>query len=89
MTKRTKLVGLLIVEVVIIAFDVALREESESFMSWHFVAALVFGAIVLVYAYSIRCPAINCGAQQLIRGWSIFDIRFPGERCYKCGTGLH
>ena len=87
MTPRSKLLCFLVVQLVLTIIHVLLRTEDE-FWSWHFVAGLSFGFVVLAYAFSIRCPVPTCGARQVFRGWSAFDARLPGEQCYNCGALL-
>jgi hypothetical protein len=87
MTHRTKLLCLLAVQLVLTIIHVLLRTEEE-FWSWHYLAGLCFGIVVMAYAFSIRCPVHTCGSRQVFRGWSAFDVRLPGEHCYNCGASL-
>jgi hypothetical protein len=55
---------------------------------WHFWLALAAGVAFIAYAFSIRCSVPICARRQVFRGFSIFDLRWPGERCYHCGGPL-
>jgi len=88
MTKRQILIALLVVEASLAVVHISLRSETEPFLSWHFLAGLVFGAVVVGYAFSVRCISTGCGARQVFRGLSAFDVRLPEVRCYKCGMSL-
>jgi len=91
MNKHTlKLLSLLTLEVALIALHKFLSEPISSTptdiaFEWHFIAALGLGIAIVIYAFSIRCSNQNCRERQVFRGWSIFDLRWPEERCYKCG----
>jgi len=51
-----------------------------------FYPALGFGFLIMLYAASIRCK--YCGRYQVFRGYSIFSIRLPSEKCYNCKLPL-
>jgi hypothetical protein len=53
---------------------------------WHFWLGLGFGIFVVLYAWSIRCK--ECGAGQVFRGLSFFDIRWPGISCWRCDSEI-
>ena len=56
--------------------------------SWHFWLGLGFGVFAFVYALSLRCPSPTCRRMQVFRGLSVFNVRWPEEKCYFCGTAL-
>jgi hypothetical protein len=91
-THKTCLLSLLAVEVTLIALHVVLREPNQTNGSiafeWHFWISLIFGAFIIFYAFSIRCPIQSCRKQQVFRGLSFFDIHLPSERCHICGASL-
>lgn len=94
MSKYTiRLLALLVVEVVFIALHQLLAEPVGSYpaeinFEWHFVVALTLGIFIVVYALSIKCSNQNCRERQAFRGWSIFDLRWPEEKCHKCGRRI-
>jgi rRNA maturation endonuclease Nob1 len=77
---RMKLLVLLMIQVVLIVSYSILK------LDWIFYSNLFCGMLTAVYAFSIQCPA--CHKQQVFRGWSVFDLRLPSEKCYSCGTRL-
>lgn len=56
-------------------------------LTWPWAAALFVGGLA-IYAWSIRCPVPTCGKRQVFRGGSIFNLHWPGDRCYACGAKL-
>ena len=80
MSYKTKLLVLLGIEVVLIALYRAVGLE------FLFYPSLVFGALCIIYALSIKCP--SCGRRQVIRSMSIFDTRLPESSCYMCKANL-
>ena len=93
MTSRaTKLSALLLLLLGSVVLHLALRPSVEGggtiAFEWHFWLALLAGLALIGYALAIRCPAPGCGRLQVFRGWSIFDLRWPKERCYYCGSPL-
>ena len=62
------------------------QPPEKFWLSWSFLLALIYSVLVVLYALSLRCT--NCGARQVFRGLSFFDIRWPEEECYSCGTDL-
>ena len=91
MTIKNKLKAMLIIEVALIVIHKYLQDSSVKFeislLQWHYILALVFGVFIVVFALSIKCG--KCNARQVFRGWSIFDLRLPEEKCYKCGEKLN
>ena len=83
-----KLILLVCVECVFILIHIVLENGSDSanVVTWHFLLPLVCGLGIIGYALSIRCNA--CGAGQVIRGFSAFDIRLRGKRCWRCGVAF-
>lgn len=93
MKKNTVLKLLIGIEVVLIVIC-KLFERSDSNLylfihNWYFWAPLAFGIFVFFYAFNIRCPDRFCNARQVFRGLSFFDIRFPGDKCYRCGANMN
>ena len=93
MTSRaTKLSALLLLLLGSMVLHLALRSSAEAggaiAFEWHFWLALLAALAVVGYALAIRCPARGCGRLQVFRGWSIFGLRWPKERCYYCGSPL-
>ena len=89
MKNRSKFIALLLIQALLTAVHLVMsNQEPAALWSWHWLAAVIFGTGVIAYAFSIRCPVDGCRRAQVFRGWSVFDIRLPGERCYLCGTPL-
>jgi hypothetical protein len=86
-SSRFNLIVLLWVEAAFIAVHVALKKPVAEF-AWHWALGVTLGAAIAMYAWSIRCPATNCGKRQVFRGWSLFDLRLPADRCYACGAAI-
>jgi len=89
---KARLISLLVIEAALVALHIALRAPVEASASpafeWHFWAALIVGVALVGYALSIRCPVPSCRKHQVFRGLSFFDLRWPSERCYSCGSTL-
>lgn len=90
---KKRLIALLLVQMVLALVHVAFREPQEVnegiFSSpWHFWLGLWFGVFVVLYALSLRCPNTGCRKMQVFRGYSVFDLRWPEEKCYSCGAPL-
>jgi hypothetical protein len=89
---KSRLISLLVIEAALVALHIALRIPAEASASppfeWHFWAALIGGVALVGYALSIRCPVPSCRKHQVFRGLSFFDLRWPSERCYACGSTL-
>jgi len=60
--------------------------DSANFIEWHYLLALSFGIFIIIYTLRIKCP--KCGARQVFRGFSVWDMRMPQDECYKCGHCL-
>jgi hypothetical protein len=92
MSQRAKLSALVLFLIAAVVVHLAFRSQVEQTGSlrfaWHFWLALVAGLALVGYALAIRCPAPTCRRPQVFRGWSIFDLRWPKERCYYCGSRL-
>jgi hypothetical protein len=92
MTRKAKLIALLVLLAVFIAVHGFLQgpvdPNSPVVYEWHYWLALLGAVVVVAYAFSIRCAAPGCGRRQVFRGWSAFDLRWPGERCYHCNAPL-
>jgi hypothetical protein len=90
---KKRLIVLLLVQAMLTVVHVALRtptglDDGVFTTSWHFWIGLGFGVIVVAYALSLRCPSPTCRRMQVFRGPSVFDLSWPGEKCYFCGTRL-
>jgi len=88
---KERLVGLIIAQVVITIFHkyyetIYLHEDPFHYSNWTYYLALGFGFFVMGYAFFLSCP--NCGAKQVFRGWSITDLKWPQDQCYKCGCEI-
>jgi hypothetical protein len=92
MTRKATLITLLLLLAVLIAVHGFLQAPVDSngpvVYEWHYWLALLGAVAVVAYAFSIRCSAPGCGRRQVFRGWSAFDLRWPGERCYHCNAPL-
>ena len=92
MTRKAKLVALLVLVAASIALHVLLRGPVDPagpvVYEWHYWFAVLSAIVTLAYAFSIRCAAPGCGRRQVFRGWSVFDLRWPSERCYHCNAPL-
>lgn len=62
--------------------------EIAEFITWHYLLSLGFAAYLVLYCLNIRCVSANCRKRQVFQGWSILDLRLPGEKCYSCGIYL-
>ena len=61
--------------------------ESERFwVSWTYWLPMAFSIFLVLYIYRLRCR--TCHAHQVLRGASIFDMRWPNERCYSCNAPM-
>jgi hypothetical protein len=90
---KQRLIILLIVDALLMLVHVLLREQSPVSGNiienpWHYWLVLVFNLFVVLYAFSLRCPNSTCQRRQVFRGYSIFDVRWPGNNCYYCGVPL-
>jgi magnesium-transporting ATPase (P-type) len=90
---KRNLIILLCIQIILTLNHVVLREsfilnESNFNLSWHFWIGLLFGIFVILYAISLRCPNPACHRMQVFRGISVFDIKWPNDKCYSCGTHL-
>ena len=89
---KLKLLILLTLEVVLIVLhkflSAPISSPTDMTFEWHFIAALGLGIFIVIYALSIRCSNQNCKERQVFRGWSIFDLSWPEDKCYKCGRNL-
>lgn len=90
MNHRKRLKIMLVVEFILILIHGIFVDNSlginETINDWHYILPLGFGFFIVVYALNIKCN--KCNARQVFRGWSIFDLRFPEEKCYRCGAPL-
>lgn len=89
----SKLKFFIAIEIILIVlyrfWDALKSTESTIFwQDWFFLLALAFGVFTVLYAFNIKCKNPECAARQVFRGWSIFDIRWPSRKCYKCGREL-
>ena len=93
LTHKTKLAALLLLLVALIVLHQLLGASADTgaqlTFEWHFWLPLFVGMILVAYALSIRCPVPTCGRKQVFRGYSVFDLRWPGERCYYCHAPLN
>src|SRR5918996_445311 len=91
-TPKQNLVALLVLLAGSVVLHRLLRGSEDAVgavtFEWHFWLALAVGVTVIAYAFSIRCRAAGCRRGQVLRGLSLFDVRWPGERCYYCGASL-
>lgn len=90
---KKRLIVLLSIQAMLTVVHVVLRSPTELddgvfTTSWHFWLGLGFGVFVVAYALSLRCPSPACRRMQVFRGLSVFDLKWPGEKCYSCGTRL-
>jgi hypothetical protein len=92
MTRKAKLIALLALAAVFIAVHRLLRDpvdlNGQVTFEWHYWLAMLSAIAAFAYAFSIRCSAPGCGRRQVFRGWSAFDLCWPGERCYHCNAPL-
>lgn len=58
----------------------------QFWVSWTYWLPMVFGIFLALYIYRLRCR--TCHAHQVMRGASIFDLRWPDERCYSCSSPM-
>lgn len=61
-------------------------EDWYRITNWSYWLAMGWGSFIIFYAFKIRC--IHCHSGQVFRGFSAFDIRWPQDRCYKCGEAI-
>ena len=85
---KTSLVALLLLLGGLVVLHRVLRAPADIAGSvafeWHFWLPAAVAVGLVVYAFSIRCSVPSCGRRQVFRGVSVFDLRWPGERCYYC-----
>ncbi len=92
-SRKRNLIILLVIEAILIANHNILQATNSSELptstrawfqeaGWHFWPPLAVGLAIVAYALSLRCD--NCGASQVFRGISAFDIRWPEYNCWKC-----
>lgn len=90
---KQRLIILLLIQFILTLVHITLREPTainENILAspWHFWLGLSFGVFVFIYALSLRCSIPTCHRMQVFRGLSIFDIKWPEDKCYSCGTHL-
>ena len=88
---KKRLLGLLAIQALITIFHKYYEasrglETSFSISNWTYWLALVFGFFVVGYVVNLSC--LNCSARQVLRGWSIRDLHWPEDNCYKCGNKI-
>ena len=92
MTRKATLVALLVLVAAFIALHGLLQGPVDPTgpveYEWHYWLALLSAVVAFAYAFSIRCSVPGCRRRQVFRGWSAFDLRWPGERCYHCNAPL-
>jgi hypothetical protein len=92
MTRKAILIAFLVLVAVFIALHAFLQRPVDpsgpAVFEWHYWLALFSAVAAFAYAFSIRCSAPGCGRRQVFRGWSAFDLRWLGERCYHCNAPL-
>ena len=55
---------------------------------WMLYLSIIFGLFITYYVYSIKCRREDCLASQVFTGPSLFDIKWPGSECHKCGETI-
>ncbi len=84
---KKKLILMLIIQAFLTISHKMLNDPNEvNFVTWHYLSALGFGVFIVIFALKLGCP--HCGARQVFRGWSIFDIRWPENDCHGCKKSL-
>ena len=88
---KKRLIVLLVIQVVITIFHkyyetVYVHENPFHYSNWTYYLGLAFGLYVIGYAFFLSCPC--CGVKQVVRGWSITDLRWPEDECHKCGCKI-
>jgi len=88
---KKRLIGLLIFQVVFTIFhkyyeSFYTHEDFYHYSNWTYYVGMLSGTFLMGYAYFLSCS--HCGAKQVVRGWSIFDFRWPEDHCYKCGERI-
>ncbi len=88
MAKSKKVLILMLALTVIVGAiaKLAPSDSSEFWLTWQWVVPMLLGVSTVLYAYMQRCN--SCGAQQVFRSMSFFDIRFPGKKCWTCSALL-
>ncbi|PKG56117.1 hypothetical protein [Shewanella sp. GutDb-MelDb] len=76
------------------AITIVYRTSSERFDvsnfysldNWMFLLTMGWGTFTMLYAIRLGCS--NCGARQVVPGLSIFSLRWPQDKCCKCGVEI-
>jgi hypothetical protein len=71
---------------VLMAADFFVIFAYKAFVDELFFPAMALVLLTFIYAFKINCK--KCRRNQVFRGWSFFDLRLPGEKCYFCGENM-
>lgn len=54
--------------------------------NWTYWLGMSWGIFTMIYAFSLGCKA--CGTRQVFRGLSILSLRWPEDKCHRCGEKI-
>ncbi len=88
---KLRLIFMLIIQLVLIVinklFGIDFKQESFFTLSnWTYWLAIGWSLALALYALRLSCP--HCGAKQVFRGFSAFDLRWPQDKCHRCGAEI-
>ena len=69
-----------------VLYERAYGVPEQFWLSWTYWAPMAFTVFLIFYILRLRCRI--CRAHQVVRGASIFNLRWPDERCYLCNAPM-
>jgi predicted RNA-binding Zn-ribbon protein involved in translation (DUF1610 family) len=88
---KLRLIGILVIQLIITAIHKTSPDnfDASNFYhvdNWTYWLGMGWGIFAIVYAIKLACP--YCGAKQVLRGLSVFSLRWPQDQCHKCGAKI-
>ena len=90
MKKKNKFIVILSAEIALIIVHNILKKEPMNVENWvleagwHYWASLILGSYLVYFVFMYDCK--KCGAAQIWRSPNILKWRWPGDKCWKCGS---